>query len=684
MKDALKRLFDPQTIAFIGGDSAAEAIRRCKAIGYRGDIHAVNPKREELGGVRCLKSIADLTDAPDAAFIAAPPEATIGIVRDLRDRGAGGAVCYAAGFAELGEAGKALQQELRDAARGMAVVGPNCHGFLNFLDGVALWPDLHGGARVDRGVALVSQSGNVGINLSMQQRGFDFGYVVTVGNKSCLEIHDYIDFFLDDPRVTAIGLYIEALNDIDRFTASAIAALDAGVPIVAMKTGRSEQGKQINLSHTASLSGEDRLYDALFRRYGVARCDTIPQFLETLKFVSTVGALPEATLGSMSCSGGEASMIADCADAVGLALPPLSDATKAKLADVLGPKVPLSNPLDYHTYAWGHYDKLYACFSAMLENGNACTILVLDYAADAAGTENWQVAERALTDAIAASGERAVIVSTLPETMPAEVRARLRHAGIAAMQGLEDSIHAIGAAAVIGAARKRRDALVPLPAVAAADRETVVLDEWQGKEALKQAGVPVPRGALCEPRGAATLAGKIGYPVVVKAVSAELPHKTEHGAVALGLRKAKAVTAAAKSIGKRWPRLLVEEMVGPVVAEILVGVKRDDTFGVTMLIGAGGALVELLDDTATLLLPVTRDEVEQSLGELKVAKLLAGHRGKPAGDVDAMLDAIMAIVDYVEEHRDSIVELDVNPLIVTPTAAVAADALIRLQAERTG
>lgn len=676
--DALKRLFSPQTIAMFGGNSAAEAINQCRKIGYDGDIWAVNPKRDELNGVRCYASIADLPAVPDASFVAAPPAASIEIIRELSARGAGGAVCFAAGFAELGAAGAGLQQELREAAGDMPVVGPNCHGFLNYLDGVALWPDQHGGERVERGIALVTQSGNLGINLSMQQRDADLAYVVTIGNKTCLGIHDYINFLIRDPRVTAIGLHIESIDQVHEFSLAAIAALKAGIPLVAIKTGRSPRGAAINLSHTASLAGEDRLYEALFRRLGVARCYTISQFLETLKFVSTVGALPEATLGSMSCSGGEASLIADCADAVGLDMPSLSAPLAARLLDILGPKVPLSNPLDYHTYAWGDYEKLNACFAAMLEHGFGCTVLVLDYPLPpSADTSNWVIAEEALTAAVRSTGQRAVIVATLPETMPATVRRRLKASGITPMQGLEDCLYAVRAAATIGQARTRIADIRPVLRPAAIDGDLVTLDEWKSKKVLAGAGVAVPNGRLAARNEIGTAASALGFPVVVKAVSAELAHKSDAGAVAVGLRDPEAVRAAAGRMAGLSDRFLVEQMVGPTVAEIIIGVSRDPGFGLTLLIGAGGTLVELMDDTVSLLLPVTEQEIRESIGRLRVAKLIDSYRGGAAGDLAAVVAAVKAVADYAVANNHTLAELDVNPLIVLPKGAIAVDALIR-------
>ncbi|MDA1063444.1 MAG: CoA-binding protein, partial [Proteobacteria bacterium] len=438
-KEALRRLLQPKSVAVFGGNSAVAVVRQCKKIGFDGDIWAVSPSRKEMGGIPCVASIAELPGIPDASFVAAPPQASLQIIAELSALGAPGAVCFAAGFAEAGSEGEALQKQLREAAGEMAIIGPNCHGFVNYLDGVALWPDEHGGVRTKRGVALITQSGNIALNLTMQQRSLDFAYVISIGNNSTLALGDYIEMLLEDERVAAIGLHIEGLRDIAGFSRAAIAALQKGVPLVALKTGRSTLGAEITMSHTGSLAGSDRLYSALFERVGVARCDTVPQFLETLKFMSLVGPLRDNTLGSMSCSGGEASLVADCADRLNVSMPALSVSSTAQLRELLGPKVHVANPLDYHLYIWGNYEQLNACFAKFLRNGFACTVLVLDYPpGEGADQSNWEITEKALLDAVQSTGQCAVIVASLPETLPANVRARLKAAGIAPMQGIED------------------------------------------------------------------------------------------------------------------------------------------------------------------------------------------------------------------------------------------------------
>jgi acetyl-CoA synthetase len=661
-----------------GGDSAAEVIRQCQAIGFDGDIWAVNPGRTSLAGIPCVASVADLPGVPDASFIATPPESTLEILRDLAALGAPGAICFAAGFAETGaEAGAALQQRLREAAGDMAVLGPNCHGYVNYLDGVALWPDEHGGKRVEIGAALISQSGNIAINLTMQQRQIDFSYVISVGNSIVLCLHDYIDALLADSRVRVIALLIEGIVDIAAFSEAAIRALRKGVPIVALKTGRSSRGAEITMSHTASLAGSDELYSALFQRMGIARCDTVGQFLETIKFLSIVGPLPQATVGSMSCSGGEASLVADYAERLQLELPALSDDSAQNLKKLLGPNVSVSNPLDYHLYIWGDYEQLNQCFHQVLSNHFGCTLLILDYPpGDGDEAAKWEISERALITAIADTGGCAVVVSSLPETLPETIRERLKASGIAPMQGIEDCLFAVKAAALIGVAQSNADKISAIMSPEAPQDSAVTLDEPGSKQALAGFGLSVPTGRTCTAAATVDAANEIGYPVVLKAVSSELAHKSELGAVAINLCDDAAVQEATQRMDG-FDQFLVESMVQSVVCELIVGVTRDPTFGLTLTIGAGGILVELMNDSVSLLLPVQRQEIRAAIQTLKVHKLISGYRGKAAGDIECLVDSVEAIARYAIANNDRLLELDVNPLCVLADGAVAVDAFIR-------
>jgi acetyl-CoA synthetase len=674
----LARLLSPRSLVVMGGREAAEVIRQCERIGFTGDIWPVNPKRPEIAGRKTFASLADLPGVPDAAFIAVPREATIEAVAALAQMGAGGAVCYASGFAEVGSEGAALQAQLVAVSGDLALLGPNCYGLLNYLDGAALWPDQHGGLAVDCGVAIVTQSGNIGLNLTMQARSLPIAYLISAGNKAKGDLGEMIERLLDDDRVTAIGLHIEGLDDIERFSKAALRALDKGVPIVAIKTGRSEAGAALTLSHTSSLAGSDALFDALFARFGIGRAKDVSVFLETLKLLHVHGPLSGHTVSSMSCSGGEAGLVADLASDAGLPTPPLPKASEVKLFDALGPKVPLANPLDYHTYIWGNLEASTATFSAMLGSGYAMNVLVLDFPrADRCDASSWDVTLQAFEAAQRATGAKAALVSSLPESMPESVGARMIASHIAPMQGISECMEAIRIAAEIGAVRARPRA-EPLQRAATIGSAVRMLDEPTGKALLAKHGLTVPKSRVVVLADVGDAADAIGYPGVVKAVSDTIAHKTEAGAVKLNLKDRASVIEAAKSMAHLSDQMLVEAMQTGVVAEMIVGVTRDPLFGPTLTFGSGGILVELLKDAASVLLPTSRAEVERAFDGLKLAHLVAGFRGRAKGDRNAAIDAIMAVAAYASAEREHLLELDANPILILEQGAVAVDAMIRL------
>ena len=677
----MRRLLAPRSVAVFGGSVAAEAIRQCRKVGYTGEIWPVNPRRSEIEGLRCYASVAELPGAPDASFIAVPREETLEIVGALAQRGAGGVVCYASGFAETGEQGRLLQQRLVELAGGMAMVGPNCYGLLNYIDGCALWPDRQGGRRVERGVALITQSGNIGLNITMQQRNLPIAYMIAVGNKASTDLHDYIDALLDDECVTAIGLHIEGLSDVAAFSRVARRALEQGVPLVALKMGSSAIGAQLTASHTSSLAGADSLYDALFARMGIARVQDVAELVETLKLLHACGPLAGARVQAMMCSGGDASMVADLGQAHGLEFPPLALASQAVLRGVLGPQVALANPLDYQTYIWGDEPALTACFDGVMQTPADIALLVLDFPRpDEVPIEGWDEVVSGFIGAHGQHGGPAMLVSTLPELLPAEVAERLLAAGIAPMQGMREALVAIRAAAAIGTRKKRLAQADPVAPPRGVPRpEAQALDEAAAKAALAAHGLPLPESRVVASAAEAQAAAEaIGYPVVVKAVSSTLLHKTELGAVKLNLANAQQVGDAVAQLQRHAQRFLVERMVTGALLELIVGVTRDAQFGLTLTLGAGGILVELLRDSVTLLLPTGPEQIEAALRQLKCHALLDGYRGKPKADMAALVAAIEAIVSYAETEGERLQELDVNPLLALADGAVAVDALIRL------
>ncbi|MBO2924171.1 acetate--CoA ligase family protein [Pseudomonas asiatica] len=692
IRDNLKRLLAPRHLAFVGGRSMARALKRCAEGGFGGELWLVNPQHDSLEGIPCVARVADLPHAPDAVFIATNRELTLQCVAELAARGAGGAICYASGFAESGEEGRQLQQRLLAAAGNMALLGPNCYGLLDYLHGAALWPVAHGGQQVEKGVAILTQSGNFAYNLSMSDRSLPVAYMASVGNQAQLGVAELMDVLLDDPRVTAIGLHLEGLKNVPGFARAACKALQQGTPIIALKTGVSQIGAELALSHTSSLSGSDALYDSLFQRLGVIRVSGPVSFVETLK-AAACGRLPvNGELIALACSGGDAGLIADYAERNQLVLPKLAQGQVTQLAEVLPAYANLVNPLDFTTAIWGDAAALQRMLDSTLSGAADAAMLVLDYPAAFTGERKECDLLLALyCDALERHGKIGFVTSAFPELLPACARERLHARGIAALQGVEDGLAAWGR--IVAYQRNRQRLLeqgeatrVPLCPQAIAG-EGLLLDEWQSKQALRAFGLPVPAGVLSTPERAVADAARVGYPLVLKAVSAQLPHKTEAGAVALNLRDAAALEVALVQMRQRiaayapqvaFEQVLLEPMAEPPLAELIVGIKREHDFALALVIGAGGVLVELLKDSVSLLLPTTDDAIRSALLGLRSASLLQGFRGRPAADLDALVAAIRAVVDYACENAGQLLELDVNPLMVGAHGTIAVDALIRL------
>ena len=688
--DRLTRLLRPRSLAIVGGKAAEEAVRQCRALGFAGPIWPVNPKRAEMGGLPCFADMAALPDAPDAVFMAAPAPATIALAGELT--GAGGAICFAADFAESGDEGRERQEALLAAAGGVPLIGPNCYGMLNLFDRVALWPDQHGCLPIDagRGVAIISQSGNLALNFTMQTRGLPIGYVISVGNCADVIAADLIEALITDERVSVIGLHLEGLGSVNRFSEACLAARAAGVPLVALKTGASAKGAALTLSHTSSLAGADALCDALFTRYGVARAHDPASFLETLKLLHVAGPLRGRRITSASCSGGEASLTADLAERAGLETPDFPAGVQAELEAVLGSRVNVANPLDYHTYIWGDEAAQTACFAGMLGADFEASMLILDFPrADRCTGADWDVTIAAFLGAVraspAAEGTVRIVASSLGENLPEAAAAALIAAGVLPANGLDKALLAVAAAAQIGEAWAR-PAPAALPDASPLEvGEKVTWDEVRSKAALAAIGVPVPSGRLLSLTELETLCCDetallpAPFPLVLKAAGADLAHKTELGGVVLGLSSRAALLAAAHRMAGHGGIFLIEEMVGGTVAELIVGIGRDPQFGLFMTLGAGGIFVELLRQVEQVLLPASRTEIEAALARLPLYGVLAGYRGRAGCDMPALVDAIEAIAAFAITHGDRLEELDVNPLLALPKGAVAVDALIRMR-----
>lgn len=679
MTSKLDRLLRPKSVAVYGGGWAANVVAELTTIGFEGPVWAVHPTRADIGGAPAFRSTADLPAAPDAAFVAVNREASVDVVRDLARRGAGGAVCFASGFAESERdeaGGAALQTALVDAAGDMPVIGPNCYGFVNYLDGAALWPDRHGGERVETGVALIAQSSDLAINLTSQRRGLPIAYALTLGNQAAVSLGTLTLAALEDSRVTAVGLYVEGFGDLDDLQAAARRARALRKPIFAIRAGDSPLARSMTESHTAALASDGAAATALFRRLGVAPVADASTLLDALNVAHVHGAPMGRSLAVLGSSGGESAMVADAAQRFDIDMRPLSDDARGRLRSVLGSRVALSNPLDYHTYIWDKPEPMRETYSALLEDGYDLVAMFLDTPrSDRCDGSSWTRAEDLFVDTANSLGAPAAVLSIVPETME-EARAKaLIRRGVAPFAGVDEALGAFEAASRVG-----RAWAAPEPApLASRERRGgtfAALDEAAAKAALSTAGVPVPQGEIVESAAdAAEAARRLGFPVAVKALG--LAHKTELGAVRLGLRDAAAAADAAEAMLALSPRVLVERMAPAPSAELLIGAHRDPAIGLVLSIGWGGVQAELIADVATLTLPATRDDVAEALRGLKVMRLLEGWRGAPAADLDATLDAIDAFATFCAQNAPDLDEAEINPLLAGPWGASAVDALVR-------
>ncbi len=686
-----ERLLNPRHIAFIGGADAGVAIGEARRAGFAGLMWAVNPRRESLAGLACLASIGDLPEAPDAVFLAVPAPAVPGAVAELAAMGAGGIVCYTAGFGEAHEEGRRLEEALKAALGDMVLIGPNCYGIINYIGKSALWPFAHGGACPGYGAAIITQSGMFSSDITMSQRTLPLAYMVSAGNQADLGLTELVDLLCERPEVRAIGLHIEGLADIPAFERVALKALRAGTPVVALKTGRSSIGESLTLSHTGSLAGASALYDALFARTGVIGVTNPSQFLETLKFLCVAGAPSGDAVLGFTCSGGGATMVADHGEAIGLRFPAPDEAARRALEVLLPPIATVSNPLDYTTPIWGQPKHTAPVFAAAMAQVPAhATLLVQDYPAPGLdSTEQLYLNDGlAFAEAARAAGLPAVICATIPENIGPHIREHFIARGIAPMQGLHEALNAIRDAASWSMARARILAAPPEPLLVAPPvRRPRLLSEASGKERLADAGLPVPSGRQVSGDRLCEIADALGYPVVLKMMGEGLAHKTEAGAVALALDGPEALARAADEMRDRVARyseqalsdrFLVEVMAAPPLAELVVGIRRDAQFGLAMTLGSGGIFVELLGDTVSLLLPATPAEIAKALDGLRVSALLRGFRGAPAADQSALVAALSGLAGYAISHAESIAEIEINPLFVYQNGVLVIDVVMQI------
>ena len=693
----LKRLLNPRHIVFIGGRTCVPAMEMARAANFTGDIWVVHPKYESLAGQPVFASIGDLPQAPDAAFLNISKKNTFDVVSQLAERGAGGAVCFAAGFAETGAAGREMQKHLESCAGNLALVGPNSTGFLNYFDNVALWPVAdHKSYRLDTGVAILSSSGGMLFNYCVNQRSLRAGVMMGVGNQAVLDFSDYLQVLAEDPRVSALGLIVEEFGDVVEFSKSAAHALCQDKPVVVLKTGASLVGAQVAQTHSGALVADDQMVQAMLDRVGVIRVRSLPQLDETLKMLTATNRPKGRRVAVLTNSGGEKALAADAAEGTVLEFPQPSPAVAKDLASQIPEFAMVSNPFDYNAYFSGagpdvlsadNPHLLTKCFRTMVQDNYDVAIMLGGFRTHPEGgveEEGNQI--QPWIDAVKDTDVAAVMASVLPEHMPQVHGKRLLENRIAPLQGLNEVMRAVHHAIVWEERAKvlmQRGADLALHPVPVLGTQRWLDDELTTKNALAGYGLVIPKGCGVAPADAVAAADDIGYPVVVKVLKPVIAHKAKANRVALNLANARDVANAVADMQKALEvgatplqQVLVERMVTNPVIELIAGIKSHARFGHALVFGRGGVAVERVRDFQMCLLPVVETDIRQLVETTSVGGDLSAQA------FEQVVKALSAIVEFVEDRRHVVVALDVNPLIVTAShEVVGVDALLEVSEE---
>ncbi len=682
---SLDRLFKAKSVVFVGGRDLFVPINEIKRRGFRGNVDVINPKRKEIMGIKCSKSADDLIVSPDAAFIAVPAKNVVNTIRDLKKANCGGVVCYSAGFKETGKDGLYLEKQLLDACGDMPLIGPNCYGFINYLDKLALWPFAHGGFSPGYGAAVITQSGMLSSDILMTQRSLPLSFMVSVGNQAVVSIEDLIEYFSFNNKVKAIGVHIEGIKNIDQFIRASNMAMKIGKPIVALKTGKSKIGKRLTKSHTGSLSGDNDVFAALFEQLGIIEVDNPIQFIETLKFLSLSNPINGKNIIGFTCSGGGATMVADTSDKLGLTFPLFNKRAATNLKEKLPAIATVSNPLDYTTPIWGVPEKTKPVFrEAIRSNIFSVAILVQDFPLDGLDESEpmYLNDSYAFTEESKALKVPPVICSTFPENINKEIRENLIKKGAIPMQGIEQCLRAIASAMWFAKKIKTVNVLTQTHIKSEKNKEKN-FNEFDGKKYLEKNGIHIPTSQeVNSKKDFFNLAPS--FPLSLKFSSPKLLHKTEIGAVKLNIQDKKSLIFEFKKLKKSIDtkfkkgegKFFVEEMAPTPIAEMFLSLRNDKNFGKILVLGMGGIFAELFKDTSTLILPASRNQLLEGLSKLKIFKVMTGYRNSKKISRIKLLNQLMKVIKLFEDPENKLSYLEINPLFVYEEDIVAIDCVL--------
>ena len=698
----LTPLMRPRSIAVLGASPRPNtlgnnAVANLQRFGYVGGIFPVHPSAPEVAGLKAYANLASLPEAPDCAVVALSSDKVIATLEEAAARGVRAAVVFASGFAETDDAGKALQRDLQALCErtGLVVCGPNCLGLVNVTEKTSLYSSsVPEGLRAG-GLAVVSHSGSGCIALSTLGR-FGMSYMVSAGNAAVVDMAEYLEFLAADASTRVAALFMEQMRDPARFEHAMAAMHAAGKPVIALKVGRSAKGAAASAAHTGSLAGSGEAYADFFRRNGVIGVDDLDEMAESIALMLAVKRLPRGDgLGMISVSGGETAMLCDVADRTGVRLPDPAEETKARLRTALPGFGTASNPLDATGNAVYDVSVYEACMEALASDPGIALVAVAQDCSPGLsklGSGNYRrIAEKVAAVAARLDKPVAFFNPTAGGLHPFVIEP-FGNTDVAVMQGTRASLVAIRR--LFEYAQAMRAAKRPAPPAAKSDpawrarlQAGTPFTEREGKQFLAAHGIPVTRESLATSEAEAVAAAvAIGYPAVLKVESAEIAHKTEVGGVKVGLVDAGAVAAAYReilaSVKAKAPQasvagIVVQEMVSGGV-EMIAGLSQCAPFGMGIVTGTGGVLVELVKDASLALAPIDRTRALELIASTRAHKLLEGFRGAPPADIEAFAGVLVALSSIATAYGDLIETIDLNPVSVLSAGqgARVLDALI--------
>jgi acetyltransferase len=708
-KEKVAALTAPRNVVLVGasdrpGSWAARVWHNLKRYEFPGPIYLINPRRNEIWEQPCYPDFQALPQAPDHMVVLVPAAGVIDTLRRGAAAGARSATVFSAGFGEGFDSKAAtLGRELAAviAQTGLGVSGPNCMGNVCAKSRLVTLTEDRPLAVRPGPVALVGQSGGMMIftNQALQERGIWPEYLITSGNEAGLSIADYIAFFAGEPELKVIIIYVEAISQLAKFKAACRMARAANKSIVAVKLGQSEGGRSAAMAHTGSLAGSIEAFDAIAGEVGVIRADTLDDAVEITELLVHTGAAPGRRLGAVTLSGAYRGLLLDSAERNGLQFPALAPATTERLNAVLTVGSLVANPIDGGYGVLSSADNFMASIDALQADPNVDMVLVQEGLPRAPGSDRAEHYIR-LADDYAATTATKPIAFITPISHGQTDYSRALRTKAPHVSFLQEAYKALRAIASVARrdererlargsllqpqapAPERRDLAEHLRSRATA--EPVALDEAQSKEVLRAYGIATAEEALVTSRTAAIeAAGRIGYPVVLKAVSAELLHKSDVGAVMLDLASPEQLAAAYDDMAQRLQRhrltgmLVCRQVRGGL--ELVLGLHRDPEMGLVVMAGSGGVLLELIKDVTFCAPPVSPEKARDMLARMRGARLLAGYRGSPALDADALVNALVALGQLAVDLEDVVQSVDINPFVALPQGGLALDALIVLQ-----